>query len=166
VRYDDSLGYWQDPVSTKFTSPEAVERAFYQAIENADIRLLGDVWAREDGVVCIHPGCGRIEGRRAVLESFADLFVDAPAIHFAISDVVHAGHGPVAIHTVREEVQLDGQVISSMVATNIFQRNDAGEWSMVLHHSSHEPDMHVDDYFDDIDFDDFDDDHEVPPVLH
>jgi len=153
-------------VSSKFTSPEAAERAFYQAIENADIRLLGDVWALDDGVVCIHPGSGRIEGRRAVLESFADLFVDAPAIHFAISDAVHGGHGGLAIHTVREEVQLDGQVISSMIATNIFQRDDAGDWRMVLHHSSHEPDMHVDEYFDDIDFDDFDDDHEVPPVLH
>jgi len=153
-------------VSTKFTSPEAVELAFYQSIENADIRLLGDVWSADDAVVCIHPGCGRIEGRREVLESFADLFVDAPTIQFAITDAVHSGHGSLAIHTVREEVQLDGQVISSMVATNIYQRNDAGEWHMVLHHSSHEPDMHVDEFFDDIDFDDFDDDHDVPPVLH
>lgn len=153
-------------MSTKFTSPEAAERAFYQAIENADIRLLGEVWSRDDGVVCIHPGCGRIEGRRAVLESFADLFVDAPAIHFVISDAVHSGYGALAIHTVREEVKLDGQAISSMVATNVFQRNDAGEWSMVLHHSSHEPDMHVDEFLEDIDFDDFEDEYEVPPVLH
>lgn len=153
-------------MSAKFTSPEAVERAFYRAIEKADISLLGEVWADDDGVVCIHPGCGRLEGRRAVLESFAELFVDAPSIEFSISDTVHSGFGGIAIHTVREEVQLDGQVISSMVATNIFQRNDVGEWSMVLHHSSHEPDMHFDEYFDDIDFDDFDDDHEVPPVLH
>jgi len=153
-------------VSATFTSPEAVEQAFYQAIENADIRLLGDVWARDDGIVCIHPGCGRIEGRRAVLESFADLFVDAPAIQFSISDTVRSGHGAVAIHTVREEVHLDGQIISSMVATNIFQCDDTGAWSMVLHHSSHEPDMHVDEFFDDIDFEDFDDDHDVPPVLH
>lgn len=153
-------------MSTKFSSPEAVERAFYRAIENADIRLLGQVWSREDDVVCIHPGCGRIEGRRAVLESFADLFVDAPTIHFSISDEVHSGMGSVAIHTVREDVKLDGQVISSMVATNIFQSNSAGEWSMVLHHSSHEPDMHVDEYLEDIDFDDFEEEYEVPPVLH
>lgn len=153
-------------MSTKFASPEAVEHAFYQAIENADIRLLGEVWSLDDGVVCIHPGCGRLEGRRAVLESFADLFVDAPAIHFVISDEVHSGHGAVAIHTVREEVKMDGQIISSMVATNIFQRDDAGQWSMVLHHSSHEPDMHLDEYLEDIDFDDFDEDYEVPPVLH
>jgi len=153
-------------LSTKFTSPEAAERAFYLAIEKADIRLLGDVWANDDGVVCIHPGCGRIEGRRAVLESFTELFVDAPSIEFSISDSVHSGFGNIAIHTVREEVHLEGQVISSMVATNVFQKNDSGEWSMVLHHSSHEPDMHIDEFFDDIDFDDFDDDHEVPPVLH
>lgn len=153
-------------MSTKFESPEAAQLAFYHAIETADIRLLGDVWASNDGVVCIHPGCGRIEGRRAVLESFADLFVDAPSIQFDITDAVHSGIGGVAIHTVREEVQMDGQVISSMVATNIFQRADTGEWSMVLHHSSHEPDMHVDEFFDDIDLDEFDDEYEVPPVLH
>jgi len=153
-------------VSPTFRTPEAAEQAFYQAIENADIRLLGEVWARDDGVVCIHPGCGRIEGRRAVLESFADLFVDAPTIQFSITDTVRGGVGSIAIHTVREEVHLDGQVISSMVATNIFQCDGSGSWRMVLHHSSHEPDMHVDEFFDDLDFEDFDDDHDVPPVLH
>jgi len=101
-----------------------------------------------------------------VLESFADLFVDAPTIQFSITDTVRGGVGSIAIHTVREEVHLDGQVISSMVATNIFQCDGSGSWRMVLHHSSHEPDMHVDEFFDDLDFEDFDDDHDVPPVLH
>ena len=151
-------------MSTKFTSPEAAERAFYLAIEKADIRLLGDVWANDDGVVCIHPGCGRNEGRRAVLESFSELFVDAPSIEFSISDSVHSGFGNIAIHTVREEVHLAGQVISSMVATNVFQKNDSGEWSMVLHHSSHEPEPTLEDDFED--FDDFDESSEPPPVLH
>jgi ketosteroid isomerase-like protein len=150
-------------MATVFNTPQDAEAAFYDAIERCDLPLLEAVWSGDDTIVCIHPGSSRIEGRQAVVESFSDIFADAPAINYSITDTLQTGNDALAIHLVREEVEIDGQVVSVMVATNIYHREGEG-WKMLLHHSSHEPDYRVDDLFDD--FDDFEEEHEPPPVLH
>jgi len=150
-------------VAEKFNSPEEAEIAFYEAIERADIQALGKVWSLDDNIVCIHPGATRIEGRVQVLESFSEMFADSPSISFSISDALQTESDGLAIHLVREEIEIDGQLVSIMVSTNIFHIEDGG-WRMLLHHSSHEPEFNIDEEFED--FDDFDDIPEPPPVLH
>lgn len=150
-------------MAEKFNSPEEAEIAFYEAIERADIQALGKVWSLDDNIVCIHPGATRIEGRVQVLESFSEMFADSPSISFSISDALQTESDGLAIHLVREEIEIDGQLVSIMVSTNIFHIEDGG-WRMLLHHSSHEPEFNIDEEFED--FDDFDDIPEPPPVLH
>ncbi len=147
-------------MTEKFNTPEEAEIAFYEAIERSDIKALGQVWSLDDNIVCIHPGATRIEGRTQVLESFSDMFAESPAIAFSISDALQTESDGLAIHLVREEMELDGQLISIMVSTNIYHREDGG-WRMLLHHSSLEPEFSIDE-----DFDDFEDAPEPPPVLH
>jgi len=149
-------------VARIFRTPEEAEIAFYEAIERADIDALGDVWSNDDNIVCIHPGSNRIEGRREVLESFSGMFAEAPSLGFSITDTLHTGNDSLVIHLVREEIELDGQVVSVMVSTNIYHREDGG-WRMLLHHASHEPELPFDEDYDE--FDDYDE-HEPPPVLH
>ena len=91
-------------------------------------------------MVCVHPGATRIEGRKAVMDSFADLFFDAPILNFKIIDTLYTGNDELAVHLVREEIELDGQVVSIMVSTNIYQF-ESGSWRMLLHHASPEPDL-------------------------
>ncbi|MFT4727640.1 MAG: hypothetical protein ACI9UN_002138 [Granulosicoccus sp.] len=164
-------------MSKLFKTPEEAEAAFYRSIERADLQGLDAVWSLEENIVCIHPGATRIEGRKAVMDSFADLFIDAPILNFKIVDTLHTGTDELAVHLVREEIELDGQVVSIMVSTNIYQW-ESGGWRMMLHHASPEPDAAFEDDFDDfqrfdgIDYDDLDDElDEVeeparPPVLH
>jgi len=164
-------------VSKAFKTPEEAEIAFYKSIERADLQQLDAVWSSENNVVCVHPGATRIEGRKAVMDSFADLFFDAPILNFKIVDTLYTGNDKLAVHLVREEIELDGQVVSIMVSTNIYQRESDG-WKMLLHHASPEPDTAFQDDFDDyqrfdgIGYDDMDDElDEVeeparPPVLH
>jgi len=152
-----------ESVTEKFKTPEEAEIAFYEAIERADIQALGSVWSQDDNIVCIHPGANRIEGRAQVLESFSDMFASSPTIGFSISDALQTESDGLAIHLVREEIELDGQLISVMVSTNIYHLEDGG-WRMLLHHSSHEPDANAEEDYDD--FDDFDEVPEPPPVLH
>jgi predicted SnoaL-like aldol condensation-catalyzing enzyme len=164
-------------VSKLFKTPEEAEAAFYRSIERADIQELDAVWSLEDSVVCVHPGATRIEGRKAVMDSFADLFFDAPVLNFKIVDTLYTGSDDLAVHLVREEIELDGQVVSIMVSTNIYQW-ESGGWRMMLHHASPEPDSAFQDDFDDFqrfdgtDFDELDDDFDDviepvrPPVLH
>lgn len=164
-------------MSKLFKTPEEAEAAFYRSIEQADLQGLDAVWSLEDNIVCVHPGATRIEGRKAVMESFADLFFDAPILNFKIVDILYTGNDELAVHLVREEIELDGQVVSIMVSTNIYQW-ESGGWRMMLHHASPEPDSAFQDDFDDfqrfdgVDYDELDDElDEVeepvrPPVLH
>lgn len=150
-------------MTNKFNTPEEAEIAFYEAIERADLSALGRVWSLDDSIVCIHPGASRIEGRTKVLESFSDMFADSPSLSFCISDALQTENDGLAIHLVREEIELDGQLVSVMVSTNIYHREDGG-WRMLLHHASHEPEFSTNEDFEE--FDDFDDLPETPPVLH
>ena len=153
-------------MTRKFNTPEEAEIAFYEAIERSDISALSQVWSLDDNIVCIHPGANRIEGRAEVLESFSDMFAESPSIGFSISDTLHTESDGLAIHLVREEIELEGQLVSVMVSTNIYHK-EGGGWRMLLHHSSHEPESIVDTQCDEFDeFDDFDDMPEPPPVLH
>jgi len=151
-------------VAEKFNTPEEAEIAFYEAIEQADIKALGRVWSLDDNIVCIHAGANRIEGRAQVLESFSDMFAKSPSIGFSISDALQTESDGLAIHLVREEIQFDGQLFSVMVSTNIYHIEDGG-WRMLLHHSSHEPEPNLEDEYED-DFDEFEDLSEPGPVLH
>ena len=164
-------------MSKLFKTPEEVEKAFYASIERADLQALDAVWSFENNVVCVHPGATRIEGRKAVMDSFADLFFDAPTLTFKIVDTLYTGNDELAVHLVREEIELEGQVVSIMVSTNIYQW-ESDSWRMLLHHASPEPDSAFQDDFEDfqrydaMDYDEMDDDMDDvaepvrPPVLH
>lgn len=111
------------------------------------------------------------------MESYVELFSDAPILNFSIVDALYTGNESLAVHLVREEIELDGEVVSIMVSTNIYHVEGEG-WRMLLHHASPEPDSafqsDYDDFqgFDDTGFDDLDDDLDEmeeprrPPVLH
>ncbi len=164
-------------MSTPFSTPEEAEAAFYDAIERADLVALDAVWSTDENIVCVHPGASRIEGRTAVMQSFELMFAEAPILDFSIVDTLYTGNDSLAIHLVREEIALDGQVVSIMVSTNIYQMEDGG-WRMLLHHASPEPDSafhdELDDFqsFDGTGYDDLDDELDEweeparPPVLH
>ncbi|MFK7995206.1 MAG: nuclear transport factor 2 family protein [Granulosicoccus sp.] len=164
-------------MSKQFSTPEEAEAAFYDAIEKADLAALDSVWSQDENIVCVHPGASRIEGRAAVMDSFEQMFADAPILDFSIVDTLYTGNESLAIHLVREEIALDGQVVSIMVSTNIYKIEDGG-WRMLLHHASPEPDTafsdELEDYqdYDGSGYDDLEDDMDEweepvrPPVLH
>ena len=143
-------------MTISYQTPEEAEAAFYEAIERADMAMLDNVWSKDENIVCVHPGAMRIEGREAVMDSFVKLFSDAPMLSFSIVDTLYTGNDSLAVHLVREEIALDGQVVSIMVSTNIFQMEDGG-WRMLLHHASPEPDLTFHDDLDEMESTDVDD---------
>lgn len=122
----------------KFLTPREAEEAFYQAIENADLNSMMAIWSDDDATVCIHPGAPRLEGRGEIRDSWQEIFEAGPSMMFAISDERITQDDHLAVHLVREEIVVDGEVVSVMLTTNIYHRtNDS--WRMMLHHSSPEP---------------------------
>ena len=143
-----------------FHTPKEAEKAFYQSLERSDLETMKQVWGNDDSIVCIHPGSGRLQGRAEILESFSQMFRDAPIMDFSITDTKRNTVADLSIHTVREEIEIDGQLVSIMLSTNIYQQID-GSWRLMLHHTSPEPDPDFD--YDDLDFTL---DNEATVVLH
>ena len=127
--------------SVLFATPEAAERAFYEALDHADLHGLMALWSDEDEVVCIHPGGPRLVGLREIREAWAEILSRGP-LHIHPTQV-HAIQTPLtAIHTVIEQVVVEGpqgSQLVSCVATNVFLKGPTG-WRLVLHHASAGPD--------------------------
>lgn len=120
----------------------AVHAEFYAAFERADFDAMAQVWADDDGVVCVHPGAEPIRGRSAVMRSWLALMADPPYIQFFLTDVQAAVTGDVASVTCRENVLSAGADTplgafagGTAAATNVFRATPDG-WRMWVHHAS------------------------------
>ncbi len=129
----------------KFSSPRDAENAFYEAIENADLPAMMSVWSDDDASVCIHPGAPRLEGRSQIKESWQEIFESGPAMVFQISEERITEDNHLAVHLVREEIVVEGELVSVMLSTNIYHHT-GDSWRMMLHHSSPEPELILDEY--------------------
>lgn len=120
-----------------FSSPEAVEEAFYRAMHTGDIELMMVVWGEDDNISCVHPGSTRLEGRAAVRASFEQILSATPGMEFRLSDVSHFYDQNLCVHVLHENIRLgkDAHAQPPVVATNVYRLTDNG-WRMVLHHAS------------------------------
>jgi ketosteroid isomerase-like protein len=121
-----------------FASADAAQAAFYQAFQDLDVDLMGEVWSDVDGVLCLHPGGDLLQGREAVLQSWLEIFGNAepPSIDFRpLQQLERSG---IAIHLVEESIKArrgsPGEG-TRVIATNVFVERDGG-WYMIEHHAS------------------------------
>jgi ketosteroid isomerase-like protein len=120
----------------------AANTSFYAAFENADFDEMQQVWADDDGVVCVHPAAAPIRGRAAVMRSWLALMAQAPYIQFFLTDVEASVVGELASVTCTENVLSAGADTpvgvfagGSAAATNVFRRTADG-WRLWVHHAS------------------------------
>jgi len=144
-----------------YLSASDVETAFYEAFERADIKSMMATWGCGDGIVCIHPGADRMEGFEEVKESWEVIFEDPSLLRFTLLDVRITAVEGLAIHQVKEEVEIDGQYISHLFSTNVYVKGEDKSWMMISRHSSPEPELPD---FEALDYEDLDADQTV--VLH
>ncbi len=130
-------------------SVEAVNAAFYRAIESGDLDLLDAVildGPTSDAVTSVHPGWPMLRGRGEVMRSFAAVMAGTPYIQFILTDVDVRTVGDVAVVTCSENIltgvehETDGATElgfagGRIVATNVFRRTPSG-WRMWIHHAS------------------------------
>ena len=146
-------------MTTTYLTPADAEMAFYDALERNDLDDMMGVWLDNDAVVCVHPGANRLEGLEDIRSGFEHMFDEpTPDMGFTLSELRCHRVSNLSIHNLREEIEIDGQLISVMLATNIYQQTASG-WRMLLHHASPELDFELDDM-------DLTLDGTVPVVLH
>lgn len=120
----------------------AANAAFYDAIEQADIDGLQQLWVDDDSAVCVHPGLAAIHGHKAVLRSWAAVLAATPYLQFVLTDVRAVVTGTVAVVTCSENLLSAAEGMPDTVfagghavATNVF-RKDGDSWRLWVHHAS------------------------------
>jgi uncharacterized protein (TIGR02246 family) len=115
---------------------DAVEEAFYDAKQRADLEAMMALWADDEEVVCIHPGHQRLIGLQAIRASWAAIFGNG-GVDVRLAEV-RAHTGPMlAVHNVIEQVVVTGrgaQEVVACVATNVYVKYASG-WRILVHHS-------------------------------
>ncbi len=124
---------------------EAVNRALYAAVENADLDAMTALWAPDaegETAVCVHPGWPPVLGHAHVLRSWALVMAGTPYIQFFLTDVRTQVLGDVAVVTCAENILTgmggsadEGFSGGRVVTTNVFRRTPDG-WRAMVHHAS------------------------------
>jgi ketosteroid isomerase-like protein len=121
---------------------EALNTAFYEAIETADLDTMRDLWLDDPGTVCVHPGATPVRGAGPVSRSWALVMAHTAYIQFFLTDVEVAVHDGTATVTCTENVLTgddqtgpDAFGGGRAVATNVFVSTPEG-WRLWLHHAS------------------------------
>ena len=127
-------------VTEPLASADDVEHAFYDAIARADLEGLMALWAEDDEVACIHPGAPRLQGHRAIRESWELIFERGP-VHIRPRHLHMTGNMMCSVHSVVEDVKRPDDPEwqeAHILATNVYLKTPQG-WRIVLHHASIAP---------------------------
>jgi ketosteroid isomerase-like protein len=111
---------------------------FYRAFELFDIEDMSEIWDKEEGITCIHPGWPLIQGRKEVLQSWINIFNNTMVMQFTITESSIKIEGDWAWIICKEYLRsvVNGKVNEGKVeATNIFRRIEK-TWYLVHHHGS------------------------------
>jgi hypothetical protein len=107
-----------------FATPEEAEHAFYEALDQADVVRLMQVWADDEEVVCIHPGGLRIVGHSAVHDSWQQVLANGPLHVRPLRPLVMLSM-MCAVHVLVEQVAVqtrEGTQFANCYATNIYHK--------------------------------------------
>ncbi len=120
----------------------AAHAEFYAAFERSDYDAMQQIWADDEGVVCVHPAAEPIRGRANVMRSWMALMANAPYIQFFLTDVDAVVIGELASITCTENVlsatrdtPVGAFAGGKAAATNVFRRTSKG-WRLWIHHAS------------------------------
>jgi uncharacterized protein (TIGR02246 family) len=120
-----------------YTTSRDAEQAFYDAFQRANADEMMQLWADDDAIVCVHPMGPRLCGRRAVAQSWEQIFANGTPMRFELAEVRCTVVGDLAVHCVHEKIQHGPRLAqrSLVIATNIYQSGERG-WRMIVHHAS------------------------------
>jgi ketosteroid isomerase-like protein len=118
---------------------------FYEALQNADLSAMEEVWFHGDWVKCVHPGWELIVGWEAIRDSWKRIFESAGGMRVTAKNVRIQISGTVAWVCCAEHLAVfrnssSAPISAETVATNLFHLVE-GSWLMVLHHASPTPDV-------------------------
>lgn len=131
-------------MSPEETAVAAANLAFYRALEARSLSAMEIVWAHADDATCVHPGWHRLDGWSEIRRSWQNIFASSRPWTVGCVDVLIDVRGDLAwvrcVEVMRPFGSTPEDEPARMQATNVFVREEDGEWRMVHHHASASPD--------------------------
>ncbi len=125
---------------TRATSPIsddavlAANRLFYEALEAADLDLMGWLWGHGGDLSCAHPGHPPVWGRKEVMGSWRSVLAHGGWTHVIATDITLVRREGLAWVTANENLLAeDGAGVAS--ALNLFE-HDGERWRLIVHHAA------------------------------
>jgi ketosteroid isomerase-like protein len=106
---------------------------FYTSFSDCDKHAMGELWADDDSICCMHPGFPPLRGKDQVMDSWEQIFTsqEPPKVSAESLQCNIQRGGTTAVVTCIERLR-NGRA-SAMSATNVFEKDTTGKWRMVLH---------------------------------
>ena len=118
-------------------SPDELEAAFYDALQQGDLERLMACWSDEDEIVCLHPGGPRLVGLLAIRAAYAAM-LERGGLQVQPTQVHRVQALASSVHSVLEQLRVvlpDGAREALVNATNVYHKTPKG-WRLVVHHAS------------------------------
>lgn len=125
------------PAMAMLDTPDEVETAFYDALQQGRIDALMALWADDEEIVCIHPGGTRLIGAVAIRHAFEAMFANG-GISLKPQRQQRLQHSDFAVHHLLEAVDVltsQGPQTAWVLATNVYVKTARG-WRLAAHHAS------------------------------
>ncbi len=116
------------------TGVQAANAQFYEALEQADLESMEDVWVKTEDAVCAHPGRTPLKGWEEVWASWEAILSSGGNPQIILTEEEITRRGSVAWVTAVENM-ISGGHTGAATALNIFE-HDGQRWRMVVHHAA------------------------------
>ncbi|KAG4393406.1 hypothetical protein AAZX31_03G064900 [Glycine max] len=109
---------------------------FYESFRTGDLAAMQALWAKRDGVCCVHPGLRGISGYDDVIESWNFVWANYEfPLEIKLEDIKVHARGDMGYVTCMEFVKTKGGRWGGQFVTNVFEKID-GQWFICVHHAS------------------------------
>jgi ketosteroid isomerase-like protein len=112
----------------------AANAQFYEALEQADLERMDDIWVKTDEAICAHPGRTPLRGWADVWASWEAILSSGGNPQVIITEEHITRRGSVAWVTATENMISDGHT-GAATALNVFE-HDGRRWRMIIHHAA------------------------------
>ena len=118
-----------------YDSPQEAEDAFYDALDEGNLKRILSVWAETDDICCLLPMHPMIQGREGVTDVFTHLFSQGHGVSLSIAHLGWIETDDIAIHQVEESIEdppADRHTPPPFYGTNIYRKDNNG-WRLIVH---------------------------------
>lgn len=125
-------------MAEEFATPQDVEDAFYDALDDRDATHLRGVWEDSADIACLLPMQPLVHGAD-VHKAWEHLIEGDIRLDIQVRHIRWLETGDLAIHFVEERVNLPGRPPQPPVyATNVYRKGKGG-WRMLIHQNAPTP---------------------------